>query len=70
MYSQYKVEIITEGGLSTLFLGSAKLSPARIEKVLNDRAREGWQVVFQIIEQRRFLLFWTREAMVVTFGRS
>ncbi len=70
MYSQYKVLVIEEGGLSTLLLGSAKLPLAKIEKVLNECAREGWQVVFQIVEKRRFLLFWTREAMIVTLGRA
>lgn len=70
MYSQYKVEVIEEGGLSTLLLGSAKLPLALVQKVLNENARMGWQVVFQIVEKRRFLLFWTREAMIVTFGKE
>jgi|TARA_B100000315_G_scaffold191945_1_gene182310 hypothetical protein len=32
-------------------------------------AAEGWQVVFQVIESKRFMLFWTREAVLVTLGR-
>ena len=70
MYSQYKVEVIEESGLSTLLVGSAKLPISKIQKVLNENARAGWQVVFQLVERRRFLLFWSREAMVVTFGKA
>lgn len=70
MYSQYKVEVIEESGLSTLLLGSAKLPISKIQKVFNENARAGWQVVFQLVERRRFLLFWSREAMVVTFGKA
>jgi hypothetical protein len=67
-YSRYKVVVIEEGGLSTLLWGSAKLPLGKIEKTLNQLARQGWQVVFQVVERRRYLLFWTREAMVVTLG--
>lgn len=67
-YSKYKVMVIEESGLSTLLVGAAKLPLSKIESVLNQQARQGWQVVFQIVEERRFLLFWTREAMIVTFG--
>ena len=67
-YSKYKVVVVEESGLSTLLVGSAKLPLDKIEKTLNQQAKQGWQVVFQLVEQRRFLLFWTREAMIVTFG--
>ena len=36
---------------------------------LNALAAEGWQVVFQVLEQKRFWLFWKREALIVTLGR-
>ncbi len=67
-YSKYKVMVIEESGLSTLLVGSAKLPIEKIERTLNQQARQGWQVVFQVIEKRRFLLFWSREAMIVTLG--
>lgn len=70
MYTKYKVAVIEESGLSTLLVGSAKLPLQKIERVLNEHAQAGWQVVFQIVEKRRFLLFWSREAMIVTFGRA
>ena len=67
-YLKYKVIVIEESGLSTLLVGSAKLPIEKIERTLNQQAKTGWQVVFQVIEKRRFLLFWSREAMVVTLG--
>lgn len=36
---------------------------------LNRYAAEGWQVVFQVLEMKRFWLFWQREAVIVTLGR-
>ena len=69
-FSQYKVELITEGGCGTLLLGSAGIPTKKMETIINQNAAEGWQVVFQIIENKRFLLFWQRaEAVIVTFGR-
>jgi len=61
--------IIQEGGCGTILLGSSKLPIEKIEEVLNQEAKNGWQVVFQIMEQKRFFLFWTRESMVVTLGK-
>jgi hypothetical protein len=40
-----------------------------MEQALNKEAAEGWQVVFQVVEERRMLLFWKREAVVITLGR-
>jgi len=68
-FKEYKVLLIAESGISTLLLGSGKLPVKKIETVLNEKAAEGWQVVFQVIEKKRFLLFWTREALLVTLGR-
>lgn len=68
-YTEYKVVHIAEGGCGTLLLGSSGLPMKTIESELNALAAEGWQVVFQVLEQKRFWLFWTREAMIVTLGR-
>ena len=40
-----------------------------LENYLNEQAADGWEVVFQVVERRRFLLFWQREAVIVTLGR-
>jgi hypothetical protein len=68
-FRQYKVVFVTEGGCGTLLLGSAGIPVKKLETTINQHAAEGWQVVFQVIENKRFLLFWTREAVIVTFGR-
>lgn len=68
-YNEYKVIHIAEGGCGTIFLGASGLPMKKIESTLNDLAADGWQVVFQCIEMKRFWLFWSREAMVVTLGR-
>ena len=68
-YQQYKVVAVAEGAIGTIFLGASGLPLKKLEALLNEEAREGWQVVFQVIEQKRLWLFWTRETIVVTLGR-
>lgn len=67
---QYKVEMVVEGGCGTLLLGSSGLPLDKVEAVLNERAAEGWSLDFMVIEQKRFLLFWTREAVIITLSRG
>jgi len=68
-YEEYKVIEVKEGGCGSLFLGSSYIPQDKLQKRLNEEARKGWQVVFQVIEQKRFLLFWSREVVIVTLGR-
>lgn len=68
-YREYKVIHVVEGGCGTVLLGSASVPLQKMEAMLNEEATQGWQVVFQIIEKKRFLLFWTREAVIITLGR-
>ncbi len=68
-YREYKILYIAESGLSTIFLGSAGMPIKKMESVLNREAADGWNLAFQVIEQKRFLLFWTREAAIITLGR-
>jgi hypothetical protein len=69
MFKQYKVVHIVEGGLGTIFLGASGIPIKKMEVALNEHAAGGWQMVFQIIEKKRFLLFWQREAVIITFGK-
>ncbi|MBF0133737.1 MAG: DUF4177 domain-containing protein [Magnetococcales bacterium] len=69
MFKEYKIVHIVEGGCGTVFLGASGLPLQKLEIELNSLAAEGWQVVFQVIEKKRFLLFWNREAIIVTLGR-
>lgn len=66
---EFKVEVITEGGLATLFLGSSKIPIRKVEQVLNQYGAQGWDLAFMVVEQHRYLLFWTREAVVITMSR-
>lgn len=68
-YKEYKVVHVVEGGLGTIFLGASGIPIKKMETTLNKEVTDGWQVVFQIIENKRFLLFWSREAVVLTLGR-
>jgi hypothetical protein len=68
-YKEYKVIHVVEGGLGTILLGASGIPVKKMEMALNQEAAQGWNVVFQIIEQKRFLLFWKREAVIITLGR-
>lgn len=68
-FKEYKVIHVVEGGLGTIFLGASGIPVKKMEATLNKEAAEGWQLTFQVIEQKRFLLFWKREAVIITLGR-
>ncbi len=68
-YKEYKVLYVVEGGLGTIFLGASGIPTKKMEVELNKEAAAGWTMVFQVIEQKRFLLFWKREAIIVTLAR-
>ena len=69
MKKEFKVEIIKEGALGTIFLGSSKLPLIKMESVMNQYGEQGWDVSFQLIERHRMLFFWSREAVIITFSR-
>ena len=52
MYKEYKVINVMEGGLGAIFLGASSIPVKKMEIELNKHAAEGWQVVFQIVEQK------------------
>ena len=69
-FDEYKVISIHEGAIGTLFLGASGIPVEKMEARLNEEVAQGWQVVFQVVEAKRFWLFWTRETVVITLGRS
>ena len=69
-FDEYKVVHVVEGGCGTILLGSSGLPIQKLEQILNDAATEGWQIAFQVVESKRFLWFWTREAIILTLGRK
>lgn len=68
-YKEYKVITAMEGAIGTLFFGASGLPIKKMEAEMNKHAADGWQVVFQFVEQKRMWLFWTRETVVITLGR-
>lgn len=67
---EFKILLIKEGAIGTLFLGASKLPIEKLEETLNDHGQEGWGLEFMVIESHRFMLFWTREAAIITLSRS
>lgn len=67
---EYKVVIYQEGMLGSLLLGASKVNPVKFTEFLNRHAAEGWRVQTMEKDQRRMLLFWSREAYVVILGRE
>lgn len=68
--AEYKIEVVAEGGLGVILLGASWIPIRRVERLLNERAREGWELAFMVLEKKRFLLFWQREAVLITLRRE
>ena len=41
-----------------------------MEEVMNKYGENGWDIAFQLIEKHRMLLFWSIEAIIITFSRD
>lgn len=70
MRREYKVEVVTEGAIGTMVLGASKLPVSRMEDVMNRYGADGWEVAFMLVERKRYMAFWEREAAVITFSRE
>lgn len=70
MPKQYKVEVVVEGAPGTLFLGASSLPIDKMEAVMNEYGAKGWNMDFMLVEHKRFMLFWDREAAILTFSRE
>ena len=67
---EYKAVIYQEGMLGSLLLGQSKVDPIKLTNFLNANATEGWRVVTMDKDQRRMLLFFKREALVIIMERD
>lgn len=67
---EYRVVIYQESMLSSLLFGSAKVDPIKFSNFLNKQAKEGWRVVAMEKDERRMLLFSSREAYVVIMEKD
>jgi hypothetical protein len=45
---EFKVEIVSEGALGTIFAGASKLPVRKMEAVMNRYGRDGWKVAFML----------------------
>lgn len=70
MWKEFKVESVKESAFWTIFLWAAKVPLKKMETIMNKYGSEWWDVVFQIMESRRLLIFWTRETIIITFSRN
>lgn len=68
-FSEYKVIRVSESGCSAILLGASVVPIDIMEAKLNILAKHGWQVICQVVEKQRCLLFWQRESVIVTLGR-
>ena len=66
---EYKVAIYRESLLGSLFLGDSKVDPVKFSDFLNANGEEGWEVVAMERENRRMLLFFSREAFLCVMKR-
>jgi len=67
---EYKVVIYRESMLGSLFLGGSKVDPVKFSAFLNKNGAEGWEVKTMEREERRMLLFFSREAFLVVLQRE
>ena len=67
---EYKVFIYKESTISSVLFNGGKVDEKKFENELNRLAEEGWEVKTIERENRRTLLFHTREAMVVILERE
>ena len=67
---EYKVFLYSENVFSSIFFNGGKVNPLRLTEALNAQAEEGWEVKTMEKENRRTLLFFTRETLVFILERD
>lgn len=66
----YSIEIVYEPFLGAMIFGAAGIPKQKLEKAMNNHAKNGYRFEFMAIESRRVLLFWQRDAAILTFARE
>jgi hypothetical protein len=66
----YKVVEVSESGISVIFLGASSVPLQKVEMELNRMESQGWKLAFQVLEKKRFLLFWSVDRILMTFHRE
>lgn len=68
--AQYKMIEVSESGLSVIFLGASTLPLQKAEMAINKMAAQGWTMAFQVMEKKRFMLFWMVDRLIITFSKA
>ena len=68
-YSEYKVIKVNDTFFNAIVLGMAYVPTDRIHQAIAEEVKRGWQLVFQVMEERRFLCLFRRRSLIITFGR-
>lgn len=67
---EYKVIIYRESMMGSLFLGGSKVNAGKFTEFLNENGAKGWEVITMEKEERRMLLFFSREAFLVVMKKE
>lgn len=67
---EYKIFMYSESIFSSIFFSNGKIDPVRLTKKLNELAEEGWIVKAVERENRRTMLFYSRESFMFVLERD
>lgn len=67
---EFSVRLVQESGVGVFLLGQSSIRVETLQSVLNEAAADGWAFEFLIRDNRRFLVLWTRESILVVLSRE
>lgn len=67
---EYKIYLYSESVFSSIFFNGGKINPERLTRELNSFAEEGWTVKAVERENRRTMLFYSRESFMFVLERD
>ncbi|MBP5399311.1 MAG: DUF4177 domain-containing protein [Alphaproteobacteria bacterium] len=67
---EYKIFLYSENVFASIFFNGGKVDPVKLTQALNQQAAQGWEVKTLQRENRRTLLFFSREAFVFVLERD
>jgi len=67
---EYKIYLYSESVFSSIFFNGGKINPEKLTQELNRLAAEGWTVKAVERENRRTMLFYTRESFMFVLERD
>ena len=67
---EYKIFLYSESIIGSILFNGGKVNPIRLSEALNHQAEEGWEVVTMERENRRTLLFFSREAFIFVLKKA